>query len=134
MSEAVVAGGDPSEVLDASEHALDGIAVAVEEGREAVLPASIGLWRDIRRGALVLDFATDGVAVVALVAVQDRRFGHLVEQGVGGNTVSHMAAGQQERDRAAEAVGQRVDLRGAPAARAADRLGELPPLPPEAQR
>lgn len=125
---------DPAEVLDAPEHALDGVAIAVEVGREAVLPASIGLRRDIRRGILALDLATDGVAVMLLVTMQYRRLGHLVVQGVGGNTVCHLAAGQQERDRAAEAIGERVDLRGAPAARTADRLSEFPPLPPEAQR
>ena len=134
MSEAVVSGGNPAKILDAPEHALDGVAISVEDGRKAVLPASIGLGRNVRRGALALDLATDGVAVVTLVAVQDRRFGHLVEQGVGGGAVGHLAASQQEGDRAAEAIGQRMDLRGAPAARSTDRLGELPPLPPAAQR
>lgn len=134
MSESVVSCGDPAEVLEAPEHALDGVTVAVEDGREAVLPASIDLGRDIRRGAQALDFAADGVAVVALVAVQDGGFGHLVEQGIGGNAIGYLAAGQQEGDRAAVAIGQRVDFRGAPAARAADRLAEFPPLPPEAER
>jgi len=51
----------------------------------------------------------------------------LVEECVG-NAVGHLAASQEERDRAAELVGERVDFRGAPAARAADRLSEFPPL------
>ena len=42
---AVVAGRDASEVLQAAEHALDGVAVAIEEWREAVLPLPICLWR-----------------------------------------------------------------------------------------
>jgi hypothetical protein len=58
----------------------------------------------------------------------------LVEQGIGGGTVGDLAAGQQERDRTAEAIGQRVDLRRPPAAGTADRLREFPPLAPEAQR
>lgn len=53
----------------------------------------------------------DGVAAVALVAMQDGRFGHLVEQRVGGTTVHHLAAGQQEGDRAAEAIGQHSERR-----------------------
>lgn len=131
VGEMIVSCCDPAEVLDASELALDGVAVAVEGGREVVLPASIGLWRDIRRDALALDLAADGVTVIPLVAMQGRRLGHLVEQGVGGNTARDLAASQQERDQTAEAIGERVELRGAPAARTADRLGEFPPLSPE---
>ena len=57
-----------------------------------------------------------------------------IEQSVGGDAVRDLAAGQQERDRAAEAIGQRVDFRRPPTARTADRLRVLPPFPPEAQR
>jgi hypothetical protein len=134
MGEAVVSCGDSAEVLEAPEHALDGVAAAVEIGREAILPAAIGLGRDVGCGALALDLATDGIAVIPLVAVQDFGAGHLVEQGIGGGTVGDLAAGQQERDRTAEAIGQRVDLRRPPAAGTADRLREFPPLAPEAQR
>ena len=128
MGEAVVSCGDPSEVLEAPEHALDGVAAAVEIGRETILPTAIGLGRDVGRGALALDLATDGVAVIPLVAMQDFGGGHLVEQGIGGDAVGDLAASQQEGDRAAEAIGQRVDLRRPPAAGTADRLREFPPL------
>ncbi len=134
MGEAVVSCGDSSEVLEASEHAFDGVTVAVEVGREAILPTAVGLGRDVRCGALTLDLAADSVAVIALVGVQDRSRGHLVEQGVGGSAIRHLAAGQQERHGVAEAVGQRVDFCRPPTARAADCLGEFPPLAPEAQR
>jgi len=134
MGEAVVSRGDPSEVLEAPEHALDGVTVAVEIGRETILPAAVGLGRDVGCGALALDLATDGVAVIPLVAMQDFGGGHLVEQGIGGGAVGDLAAGQQECDRAAEAIGQRVDFRRPPAAGTADRLREFPPLAPEAQR
>jgi hypothetical protein len=134
MGEAVVSGGDSSKVLEAAEHALDGVAVAVEIGREAILPAAVGLGRDVGCSALALDLATDGVAVIPLVAMQDFGGGHLVEQGIGGGAVGDLAAGQQERDRAAEAIAQRVDFRRPPAAGTADRLREFPPLAPEAQR
>lgn len=134
MGEAIVSCGDSAEVLEAPEHALDGVAIAVEIGREAVLPTAVDLGRDVRRGALALDLATDGIAVIPLVAVQDVGGGELIEQRIGGDTVGDLAAGQQERDRAAEAIGQRVDFRGPPAAGPADRLREFPPLPPEAQR
>jgi len=66
--------------------------------------------------------------------MQDLGPGHLVEECVGSNALGHLAAGQEECDRAAEMVGERVGFCAAPAARAADRLGEFPPFPPEAQR
>jgi hypothetical protein len=66
MGEAVVAHGDAAEVLEASEHALDRVAIPVEAGREAVLPTSIGLRRDVGRGTFALDLAAYGVRVVAL--------------------------------------------------------------------
>ena len=134
MREAVITRCDASEVFDAAEHAFDGVAIAVETGREAILPATIDLGRDVGRSSLALDFAADGVTVVSLVAVQDFGRADAIEQIIGGDAVRDLAAGQQERDRAAEAIGQRVDFRRPPAARTADRLRVLPPFPPEAQR
>lgn len=134
MGETVVSGGDPAEVLEAAEHALDGVSVAIEHGREAIFPDAVALGWNVRRGSQALDLSANGIAVVALVAIQDIGCGHPVEQRVGGDTVRHLATGQEERDRAAEPIGERVDFRGAPAARATDRLIELPPFPPEALR
>ena len=91
MGEPVVAGGDPAEVLEAAEHAFDGVAVTVEIGREAALPATIGLRRDVGSSALALDLAAYRVAVIALVAVQDFGGGEVVEQGIGGNAVGDLA-------------------------------------------
>ena len=48
--------------------------------------------------------------------------------------VRDLTARQQEGERPAVLVGERVDLGGSAAARAADGLVLLPPLPPEAQR
>ena len=134
MSETVVACSDPAEILEAAEHAFDGVAVTVEIGREAALPATIGLRRDVGSSALALDLAAYRVAVIALVAVQDFGGGEVVEQGIGGNAVGDLAAGQQEGDRAAQTVGQRMDFGGPAAARTADCLVPFPPFPPEAQR
>ena len=134
MCQPVVSGGDPSEVLDPAEHTLDGVAVAVEGGREAGLPAPIGFRRDVGRRAPGFDLPAHGVAVIAFVSMQDRRRRHLVEQGVGGGAIGNLATGEQERDGAAEGVGQGVDLRRPAAPRAAYRLIALPPFPPDAQR
>jgi hypothetical protein len=43
VGKTVVSYCDSAEVLDAPDHALDGVAIAVEGGREAVLPASMAL-------------------------------------------------------------------------------------------
>ena len=134
MGEAVVSGGDPAEILEAAEHALNRVAITVEVGREATLPGSVGLGRDVGRCPLALDLAAHRVGVIALVAVQDLGRGDPVEQDIGSDAVRHLAAGQQERDRATETIGQGMDFRRPSAARAADRLAELPPFPPEAQR
>jgi len=134
VCEAVIARCDASEVFNAAEHAFDGVAIAVETGRKAILPAAIDLGRDIGRSSLALDFAADGIAVVSLVTVQDVGVDEVIEQTVGGDAIRDLATGQQERDRAAEAIGQRVDFRCPSTARTADRLRVLPPFPPEAQR
>ena len=133
MGETVVSGCNSAEVLEAAEHALDGVAVAIEIWREAIFPAAVDLGRDLRRGAPTLDFATDGIAVVPFVAMQDVE-APAVQQRIGRGAVSDLAAGQQERNWAAGAIGQRMDFRRPPTAGTADRLREFPPLPPEAQR
>lgn len=134
MSEAVVSGGDSAEVLEAAEHALDGIALAVEDGRKAVFPTPVGFGRNVRCGAFAFDLSTDGIAVIAFVAMKDVGFRHELQQGVGRRAIGHLATGQEEGDRAALTVAQGVDLGGASASGATYGLTEFPPLPPEAQR
>jgi hypothetical protein len=48
--------------------------------------------------------------------------------------ISHLSARQHESNRATQLVGQGMDLGRASAARAANRLIQLPPLPPDAER
>jgi hypothetical protein len=69
FGEAVVASGEPSVVLEAAEHALDGVAVFVEGFVEAALPLSRALEWDVRDGALALDQVADAVGVVGAVGV-----------------------------------------------------------------
>ncbi len=134
MCEAVISGGNSAEVLDAAEHALYGVAIAVEDWRETALPAAIGLGRNVGRGASGLDLSAHGVAVIALVAVDEDSFGEPFQQGICGAAISDLAAGQQESQWSAVAIGERVDLGRPPTARAPDGLVQLPPFPPAAQR
>ena len=82
----------------------------------AVLPAPVGFGRNVWRSALAFDLPAHRVAVIALVTVEQPCRRHLFQQDIGGGAIGDVAAGQQERDGAAEAIGQRVDFRRAPAA------------------
>ena len=113
---AVVPGCDPAEVFEPAKAAFYGVAVTVEIRREAVLPAPVGFGRNVWRGTPVFDLPAHRVAVVALVAVEYPCRRHLFQQDIGSGAIRNLSAGQQERDGAAEAIGQRVDFRRAPAA------------------
>lgn len=56
----VVAGGDPAEVRQLGEEALDPIALATKPPAEAGLPASVTLRRDVRCGTLLSDQLRNG--------------------------------------------------------------------------
>src|SRR6187551_2401248 len=78
--------------------ALDGVAASIKDGREAILPASVRLGRDVRHRALSLDLSADGIAVITLIAVQDRGTWHLFEQNRSSGAIGYLTPGQQERD------------------------------------
>lgn len=105
-----------------------------EDRREAVLPFAVGFGRDVGHRAALLNLAADGVGVIALVGVQDVAIWKLFEQPSACCAVGDLAASQHEGERSALSVGQRVNFRRAPAARAADGLIFLPPFPPAAER
>jgi hypothetical protein len=117
-----------------AEHALDGVAVSVKERREAVRPFAVGLGRDVRHRADILDLPADGVAVVTFVAMQDVTGRHLRQKLCAGGAIGDIAACEHEGDGSALSVRQRMDFGRASAARSTDRLGALPPLPPLAER
>ena len=51
----VISVGDAAAVLEAAEHALDGVSALLEGAAEARLPAALGLGRDVRDGLLARD-------------------------------------------------------------------------------
>src|SRR5436190_8299421 len=107
---AVVASGDPSEVLQAAEHALDGVAVAIEEWREAVLPLPICLWRDVWHRATPLDLLTDRISVVALIGAQDVAVRKPFEQHLSSGAVCYLFASEHEGKRATTRALPRVSV------------------------
>jgi hypothetical protein len=102
--------------------------------QEAGLPFAIGLGRDVGQRAMVFDLTPDSVGVVALVRMHDIAIWKTVEQRRASAAIRDLAAGQQESERAALSIGQRVDLGRATASRAANGLIFLPPFPPAAER
>ena len=91
-------------------------AVAIEVRRETVLPASIGLWRDIWHRAFALDLPSDRVAVIALVTVKYGNLWHLLQQQFSSSTVGDLATRQHECNGTTRTISQGVDLGGAPTA------------------
>ena len=103
-------------------------------GEKQFFPAPVRPRRDVGHRAVLLDLPANGVAVVTLVAMQDASGRHLLQQDCPGGAISDLPAGEQEGDGPTVAIGQRVDLGRASAARAADGLAALPSFPPEAER
>ena len=126
--ELVVASSDAPKVLEPAEHALDGVAPAIEEGAEAALPATVGLERDVRYRTAVLNEAADGIRVIGLVGHHDGAFRHGLKQRQCLRCIGGIAARQQEGQRPTMTIAHSMQL-GVPAATAyADHLAECPPL------
>src|SRR4029077_1699367 len=113
VGQAVVSSGDASKVLEAAEHPFDGVAVAIEDWREAILPSPICLWRDVWHRAFTFDLTTDRIAVIAFVAMKHGCARHLPKQEFAGGAVCDLTASQDEGDRTARTVCQSVDFGGA---------------------
>ena len=132
--ELVVPRSDPPEVLQPSEHALDGIAPAVEDRAEAGFPAPVALGRDVGRRVPRLDGRAHRVGVVAAIRQDQRASRHQVQQQFGGSAIGRLTTRQRKGEWSSEIVGEGVEL-GVPTASAdADCLRPLPPFPPVAQR
>jgi hypothetical protein len=114
------AGEDAPVGLHEAEQVLDLVALLVELPVGRALVDAAGSGRDHRQGSLGGDRLQDGVRVVGLVG--DHRLGReAVEQRQGLRGVALLPGGQAEGQRVAEAVGERVQLAGEAAARAAER-------------
>jgi len=87
-----------------------------------------------RQGAFIFDLLTDFLAVVGLVGGNGQRRSGRVEHLANDLAVVDLAARHSKVQRAAFAVDDGVDFRGATAAADADRLLLLPPFAPLAAR
>jgi len=85
-------------------------------------------------GAGLADGLAQGVGVVTLVGQDMAGAPGASKERRGGSDVRDVARCQDQREGAADGVGEGVDLGGLAAARGADRLGFRPPFPPKAER
>ena len=104
--ELVVAGGEAAAVLEAAEHAFDGVAALIECFAEAAFPAAVGFGRDVGDRALLFDDVADAVAVVAAIGVNDAAHRQACQQQLARLAVGRLSGRQVE--------GERSSTRGTP--------------------
>ena len=132
--EFVVTSSDTPETLEPAEATLDDIAPFIGALVEAVEGHPVGfVWND-GLGTTIDDFGAKAVAVVAFVPNEGRHRRREFQEGRRSGNICVLARSEMKCARFAIRVAQRVDFRGPPAARAADRLFMLPPFPPLAER
>ncbi|MGY4435027.1 hypothetical protein ACVWWO_007504 [Bradyrhizobium sp. F1.13.1] len=126
----VVASSNTPEILEPAETALDNIAPFIEALAEAVEGYPVGfVWNDGFRAAID-DFGAKADAIVAFVHNEGRHGRRELQKGRPCGNVCGLSRSEMKCARFAIRVAQRVDFRGPPTARAADRLFTLPPFPP----
>ena len=130
----VVSGGDAAEVLEASEHALDCVAVPVAGFIKIMELLAVGLVGNDGLDAAAYEPSTPMIGIVGLVGEQVAGVGEAISQHHGARDVGDLAGREIEGEGSAAVVAQGVDLGVAPALGAADGLNRSPPFPPPAQR
>jgi hypothetical protein len=103
-------------MLQLRKEPLGEVAVVIEGFAEARFQFAIAFWRDVERGALVLDQLADAVSVVGLVGQYDGPRAQMVEERIGDLAVMRLPGGPAEPDRELLRVNNDVDLRREPAA------------------
>src|SRR5262249_46008690 len=132
--QSVVAGCDAPEVLQPVERILDAPAQLVETLAEAVRLVPVAtIWNDRLCSALIQFLAQFG-AVETLAPDQPFRRPPSADQALRDRAIMRFAAGQQDGNKAPFSICECVNLRVAPAARAANSLLLFPPFPPAAER
>jgi transposase InsO family protein len=72
--------------------------------RDELLPDAVRLGRDVGQGAVSLDPSADQVGIIALITVEHVSSRQELQEVLGGLAISHLAAGQHERDGTAEII------------------------------
>ena len=123
-----------SPVLETAEEALDEVATPIGGSIERIRNSPrCGGWNN-GLDATGFEPVTQAVGVISFICDQVFRRRDGTQQRHGHADVGDVARRQRESDRSAAIIGQTMDLRGATAARAPDRLRPLPPFAPAAER
>ena len=130
--ELVVAGGDPTEVLELVEEALDEVAVPVELAVDDASDTDVALGGNVGSGAGGLDQCDDGAGEVATVGDDIAGKRHVFNERRQGCLVGGLAGRQQQADRQTPTVDDGVDLGAQSPTRAADGVIRAPLFPPAA--
>ena len=98
------------------------------------LTVSVGTVGNDWFGSTLIQFVAQLVAVVGLIA--EHKFGwfNAVDEPFGNGAIVGLTAGQQDGNETSFSIRECMNLRVAPAARAANSLFLLPPFPPDAER
>jgi hypothetical protein len=92
------------------------------------------IWRDHGLDTACGQFVAQAPGIVSSIGQQTAWIADHADQTACADQVVGVARGNQEGERTADVVGQRVDFGGLPAARAADCIVEGPPFAPAAER
>ena len=125
--------GGPSLVLETAEETLDKVATSIDGAIERVRNCPCcGRWND-SLDATDFEPVAEAICIISLIGNPvgpsdngQQRHGHA--------DVGNVAWRQRKGDRSAAIIGQTMDLRGAAAARAPDRLRPFAPFAPAAER
>jgi hypothetical protein len=71
---------------------IDGVSLTLEIRREAALPPTVRLRRDVRCSTFAFDLVANGIAVIALVAVQNVGRYQPIEQFIRSDVVRNLPA------------------------------------------
>ena len=92
------------------------------------------IWRDHGLNAPCSQLIAQASGVIGSIGQETARTADHVDQIACTHQIMGVTRGNQEGQRTANIVGQRVDFSGLPAARAADCIVEGPPFAPAAER
>jgi hypothetical protein len=123
---AVVAGMDAPPVLEASEHVLDLVALAIEGFVVGDRDLAVGFGWDARGDALGDQGLTEPVGVVTPIAEHGPGLGQGVQHQSRALVVAHLAFGEQHNQGPPIAVADGMELRVQPAFSASDTSGNSP--------
>lgn len=120
-SEFVVSGGNASELLEATEEALDQISIPIKMPVVGAWGTTIGARRDTRLSALRLDDRHQGIGVVALVS-HNEASRLIADQRGGLIDVRDLSRRKNDAQRIAQCVDGNMQFGRQPAFRPADFL------------